>query len=207
MKNIIRIIKSDHIAKYSFLVSISVILMSFFGLFVANYILFVFTTMIELLIILLFIVFLFFSFLGIFKGNSKTRIIRLSSFIFLISSLIVWYVNANIDTSSKLYYWHKSPQFKSVAESIVTGKIKPIEKKNSPLLNIDTKIYRNVASNVLIENKGNDMKIFFFVNSGLGYFSGYVYSSKDIVLKNGDFGMDYAYSKKIEPHWYLGYLD
>ena len=51
------------------------------------------------------------------------------------------------------------------------------------------------------------MQIFFFVEFGLGYISGYVYSNKDIVLKNGDFGMDYAFSKKIEPHWYLGFLD
>lgn len=59
------------------------------------------------------------------------------------------------------------------------------------------------GNEIIIDNSDSNTKILFFTFRGiLDNFSGYVYSEKDLPIKQGDFGADIFQQEKMANNWY-----
>jgi len=160
-----------------------------------------------MLIFLLLVICLSWSIAKIFKTESEQRLKYVLVLLSLIGSIGVWFLMARMDVPLKLYYFHLSPKLNIISSEIMNKNIELVEKGTSTNKYVKNRsVYKGGITSVYVDDK-NDLKIFFQINSGYGYITGYVYSKEDLPLNNGDFGADFSASEKLENNWYIGYLD
>lgn len=143
----------------------------------------------------------------ILKTKSSQRLKYILVLLSLVGSVVIWLLMARMDVPLKSYHSHLSPKLKVLASEISNANIELVEKSTSTNKYVkNPSIYKGGITSVYVDDK-NDLKIFFQINSGYGYITGYVYSEEDQSLNNGDFGADFSTSEKLENNWYIGYLD